>query len=346
MQRSCLWISIVVLCALMLMAPSTANAIRIAASSCGACNTSVCNSEPCPTADQYYCTSGSSEGGCATSASAWNNSLICTSCCDLSTCPPPPTPPASCPPCNASTCALEPCTKTDPYYCTRGNSAGGCAPSKDSWNNPKLCTACCDLSHCPTPRPPPVPTPAPTIRCHKTCSRETCDKHPCTKAEPYVCEKGKSAGGCAAHASYWNNSLMCDECCDVNTCPTRPPSPPLKCGRCSSAECAKKPCSKADPYVCTKGKSAGGCAPNSTSWSNAALCDACCDINSCPNPPPPSPPSPPPCPSCNQTMCANAMCPVSSPYYCESGTAAGGCAASRSMWSSNVCSACCDASSC
>lgn len=100
-------------------------------------------------------------------------------------------------------------------------------------------------------------------------------------------------------------------------------------------------------YLCTKGKSEGGCTGSETLWKTSTDCSDCCDrwhensCNECSE-------------ECTQEECHKSKCnPDINPWACTEGKAEGGCAENQQSWSMGMrapgekqCNKCCDSSKC
>jgi hypothetical protein len=171
---------------------------------CPPCDQTVCASQSCGSAVPYYCEAGTSTGGCAPSPASWNNSLMCSSCCDTSSCYPT----FSCGSCSVADCeTTRRCSFSLPYMCTGGSSAFGCATMADFWPQQQTCSSCCNVKSCIKSCPP--------------CTAAQCAIDPCTSAVPYFCAAGPLQGGCSASASYFGDAAQCYECCDSSSCTTK-----------------------------------------------------------------------------------------------------------------------------
>jgi hypothetical protein len=180
----------------------------------------------------------------------------------------------TCPPCDQAVCNTAVCGSTAPYYCESGTSAGGCGPSPASWNNTKMCTACCDTSACSSTR----------FSCG-SCSVAECEsQRRCSLQLPYMCTNGTSAYGCATTPGFWPLQQTCGSCCDVSSCVKQ-------CAPCTAAQCAINTCTSTVPYFCAAGPLKNGCSASATYFADAAECYACCDSSACPTPAPPTPTS-------------------------------------------------------
>lgn len=128
---------------------------------CPPCSTMECESQlnRCPNYDvTFVCTGGPSFGGC--SSYPWKlSSTICSSCCEMTHCP--PVAPADrhvlpysvartsqCPPCTKEECHAPKnrCPKelNAPFVCLEGLNVGGCSPSP--WLLGLDCARCCEAT--------------------------------------------------------------------------------------------------------------------------------------------------------------------------------------------------------
>lgn len=226
----------------------------------GMCTQAQCRLAGCSLADKYACVAGHATGGCSSTPGKWENTTQCTACCDISSCV------ISCPACNATQCAHSPCTATDPYMCTSGIDANGCAANASSWARNLGCHSCCDISACPTPPP--------STSCNKSCGDLCHSSKRCPVSTPFMCSAGTDKYGCSNTANTWN-APGCSDCCDVNLCP-KP-----TCGACSATVCNTTQCSQTNPYICTGGRLNGGCSPSKNYWPDSPDCTSCCDFNKC-----------------------------------------------------------------
>eukprot|EP00759_Apiculatamorpha_spiralis_P011101 PhF_6_TR18559/c0_g1_i1/m.27109 len=171
---------------------------------CSPCTASQCSTTPCiGPADPFYCYSGRSAGGCAPTATAWNNSQFCTGCCDASSCKPTFQCSATC---SVSSCqSPSRCPAASPYMCTSGNSTNGCSADRDAWPTSRTCSACCDARSC--------------IKPCTACTPAQCQANRCNNMTKYMCTGGLLNGWCSADSQYFPNQPACYGCCDVTTCP-------------------------------------------------------------------------------------------------------------------------------
>lgn len=179
----------------------------------------------------------------------------------------------TCPACDQTVCNTALCGAADPYYCSAGQSQGGCAASQDAWNNTKECTACCDTSSCSSNR----------FACNATCSQAMCEsKERCSFGDPYMCTSGHATYGCATSSKFWPSQPTCDACCDVTSCE-------FQCRPCNAAECSANPCSPSNPFICTAGPLKNGCSSNPSYFGEQSQCYSCCDARHCATPAPATP---------------------------------------------------------
>jgi len=252
------------------MAATTDAAVRVGALECTTpCTHAQCGKTHCVTADPYACVAGTGTGGCATSPSFFSNTTSCTGCCDVSGCA------ITCPACSTEECKAAPCTKKDPFVCTAGEDAKGCAPKAKDWAINPGCTACCDLSACPTPPPtaPPTAVPAVKLNCAKSCGDKCKNPRTCDIASPYMCTAGNATYGCLKNSAWFEPG--CTDCCDVTMCPH------TACGKCSASVCKSTHCNYLNPFICTSGTLNGGCSSTSSFWPDSPDCNACCDLSKC-----------------------------------------------------------------
>lgn len=167
------------------------------------------------------------------------------------------------------------------------------------------------------------------------CSTSVCTTAMCGPSEPFYCEAGTSAGGCAATAGAWWNIETCSSCCDMSSCESR-----FSCtsGSCSKAMCeSTNRCSFGDPYMCTAGHSTYGCSSNSSFWPKQPLCTACCDVTTCEFQ----------CAPCTAEVCAANPCTISNPFVCTAGPLKNGCSSNPSYFGDQAqCYSCCDSRNC
>ena len=127
---------------------------------CPPCSEAECasNINRCPTFENtYVCIRGPSQGGC--SDGPWElNDVICSACCELSSCPVQPDAieepsgyspgdESSCPPCSKKVCRQAdtqcPLSNASPFLCMEGAGKGGC--SHRPWLLGPDCAKCCKL---------------------------------------------------------------------------------------------------------------------------------------------------------------------------------------------------------
>jgi hypothetical protein len=171
----------------------------------------------------------------------------------------------SCPACDEAACNAAVCGPSDPFYCSAGAAKGGCGKTPEAWNNTKVCSACCNTALCKA-----------RFHCDHKCTQEQCQsKGRCPIDAQYECNKGASAGGCSANATFWPFQHMCEGCCDVTTCE-------FKCTPCTADQCKTNPCTEADPFICTSGALKNGCSASASYFGEQSQCDSCCDSSACP----------------------------------------------------------------
>jgi len=175
--------------------------------SCPACDAAACNAAVCGPMDPYYCESGSGKGGCGKTPDAWNNTKVCTACCNTDLCKAR----FHCEhKCTQAECdAKGRCPIDAQFECVKGQSSGGCSANATFWPFQHMCDGCCDKT------------------CEFACSPCTpaqCASNPCTQAVPYVCTSGALKNGCSASPSYFGEQSQCQSCCDSTMCPTNAPS--------------------------------------------------------------------------------------------------------------------------
>lgn len=173
--------------------------------SCPACTKAQCADTTCGPKAPFECTVGMSKGGCAANASAWNNSKMCTACCDATKCDQPR---FNC----SATCTKEVCESKarcnvlTPFMCTSGTAANGCSRNSGYWPVQPQCDSCCDISSCIKP-------------CNK-CTPAECAANPCDpKRDAYECTSGPLKNGCSNSSSYFPGQSQCYSCCDATECP-------------------------------------------------------------------------------------------------------------------------------
>ena len=128
------------------------------------------------------------------------------------------------------------------------------------------------------------------------CSREQClsDLNRCPNYEnSYVCTDGPNRGGCSP--APWDLGSLCHSCCETTDCseyidfeePDEDSSMDTtgekssSCIQCDEEVCTDKKINlcpvKAAPFLCVKGKNAGGCSPEP--WrTDDKECEKCCDL--------------------------------------------------------------------
>ena len=179
-----------------------------AAFPCGPCDAAACSAAPCLPGDPFYCETGLSKGGCAASATAWNNTHFCGSCCSLATCKPRFHCDHKCP---LAICqAKGRCGIADNYQCLSGASTGGCSANATFWPAQHMCDSCCDVTSCEFTCPP--------------CTTSQCAATPCTTPYngalyPFTCTSGPLKNGCSNSSSYFPDQSQCFSCCDSTACP-------------------------------------------------------------------------------------------------------------------------------
>ncbi|CUG24401.1 Hypothetical protein, putative [Bodo saltans] len=179
-----------------------------AAVTCPPCDQANCNAAPCTSLAPYYCAAGRSAGGCGASADSWNNTALCTSCCDTSACS---STRFTCGACSTSFCeSAERCSILAPYMCTNGSSKWGCATTGSFWPNQHMCDSCCDVKTC-------------EKKC-QACTAAQCQSNPCSSADPFVCTAGPLKNGCSNVSTYFPEQSQCFSCCDATACPTQAPA--------------------------------------------------------------------------------------------------------------------------
>ena len=168
--------------------------------------------------------------------------------------------------CSKATCNTTKCGAANPYACIAGPAAGGCANSPNSWNNPGVCTACCDVLACTAP-----------FTCTAPCTKAQCAAAfpRCPSAAPYQCTSGPSLHGCSNNVSFWPTIDTCTGCCDDRTCE-------FKCEPCTAAQCDATSCTDRAPYACLSGADNGACSSAADYWWTQSGCQSCCDASACP----------------------------------------------------------------
>ena len=128
------------------------------------------------------------------------------------------------------------------------------------------------------------------------CTLEECDSdlnHCPVFERTYVCTNGASTGGCSGEP--WVDHVQCKSCCELTQCQKLrdkeaekitndireaelkdcPPCPPSVC----YGELNLCPIHQA-PFLCTEGKSVGGCSSRPWHLSEGGQCSGCCEITS------------------------------------------------------------------
>lgn len=127
---------------------------------------------------------------------------------------------------------------------------------------------------------------------------------------------------------------------------------------CSTVECFATNCDKQlAPFLCTSGRSHGGCSDIASTWVNNDICTKSCDLRDCDlhavvededN-------LPRHCNDCNEQQCDFLAkqffqsCGSEAPYVCLSNSNMYGCAKNKYTWEAAVnttCGSCCDKRSC
>lgn len=143
-----------------------------------------------------------------------------------------------------------------------------------------------------------------------------CLSHNCTAADPYLCVlPGSGDQQCSDMPPPAGH---CSLCCNVDSCGPASCSAP-----CNSTICATPShCPFNVPYQCTAGTSSGGCSSLPGQWPASGTCTSCCDTTICE-----LTTTAAPMPNCSLSQCENSvkLCGASTPIYCFSGPAAGGC---------------------
>lgn len=125
------------------------------------------------------------------------------------------------------------------------------------------------------------------------CSQQECDSelNRCPVFDRiFVCSGGASYGGCSDEP--WNiDSFQCRKCCEMTNCQskhdleaeklTKDNQSPKLCPPCEKDICYSKinqcPLHSA-PYLCTKGKSIGGCSREPWEVETEGSCSECCEV--------------------------------------------------------------------
>ncbi len=171
---------------------------------CPACDETACAAAVCGPSDPFYCSAGRSKGGCAKNAEAWNNTKICSACCNIDTCKAR----FHCNhKCTQAQCeAKGRCPIDAPYECDKGASTGGCSANATFWPFQHMCEGCCDVTSC-------------EFTC-TACTTAQCASNPCDSAVPYVCTSGPLKNGCSNSSSAFGEQSQCFSCCDSTACPS------------------------------------------------------------------------------------------------------------------------------
>mmetsp|Transcript_53731 Transcript_53731/g.61699 ORF Transcript_53731/g.61699 Transcript_53731/m.61699 type:complete len:199 (+) Transcript_53731:40-636(+) len=174
---------------------------------CPPCDQTACNTALCGSAAPYYCESGRSAGGCGTTPEAWNNTKMCTACCDTSNCS---SSRFSCGSCSTEFCEdARRCAIKTPYMCTSGTSEWGCTSTPGFWPLQHTCSGCCDVTSCEKKCAP--------------CTAAQCSVNVCPSADPFFCTAGPLKNGCSNSSAYFGDASQCYDCCDASACATPAP---------------------------------------------------------------------------------------------------------------------------
>jgi len=175
----------------------------------------------------------------------------------------------------------------------------GCNGSPSYWPDSGDCPESCDMRSCEEKSLTAIFSIAATPMCTpKQCGVLETTHTYCNKdSAPYVCistlpgQRDTDVKGCNHSPSYWPNSGLCPESCDMRSCETNlmttatPMCTPTQCG---VLEMTHTYCNKdSAPYVCMStlpgqhDTDVKGCNHSPSYWPNSGVCPESCDMRSC-----------------------------------------------------------------